>query len=317
MKKFEKTPFKTVLTGLPVSNHAFDFFSIMKFLSPKILAFRSFGRFKERYGIKSPYGDWYIGYKNLPELKRRIEPFSFFRPKEKCVDLPPKVYEVRKLEMTQLQKRLYKEAEKEFLIEFEENQVLVGNVLVKLMKLSQITSGFFYNESHVPVWFEENSPKILELKSLLEEFKNQAKIVIWARFIEELNQIQKILEELKFTVERLDGAVKDRFSRVERFRESGFETVLLSQLATGKYGLNFTCGEKRIEVIYFSNSYSLSDRVQSEARTYRIGSGNSITYTDLIVKNSIDEQILEALRKKKSLGDYLLKKEKDESERED
>jgi SNF2 family DNA or RNA helicase len=62
-------------------------------------------------------------------------------------------------------------------------------------------------------------------------------------------------------------------------------------------------------VIYYSNSYDLEIRLQSEDRAHRIGQTNKVTYVDLVAPGTVDEKILEALRNKIDLAGKVLKEE--------
>ena len=72
---------------------------------------------------------------------------------------------------------------------------------------------------------------------------------------------------------------------------------------TGGYGITLT---EANTVIYFSNSYDLEIRLQSEDRAHRIGQKDNVTYVDLVSPGTIDEKILTALRDKINIaGDVL------------
>ena len=72
---------------------------------------------------------------------------------------------------------------------------------------------------------------------------------------------------------------------------------------TGGYGLTLTAANT---VVYFSNSYDLELRLQSEDRAHRIGQENKVTYIDLISPGTIDEKIVDALRNKIKIADTIL-----------
>ena len=59
-------------------------------------------------------------------------------------------------------------------------------------------------------------------------------------------------------------------------------------------------------MVYYSNNYSLENRLQSQDRIHRIGQDNKCTYIDLVVPNSIDEAILRRLKEKKELSNEVL-----------
>jgi SNF2 family DNA or RNA helicase len=75
---------------------------------------------------------------------------------------------------------------------------------------------------------------------------------------------------------------------------------------TGGYGLTLTAATT---VIYYSNSYDLELRMQSEDRAHRIGQTNKVTYIDLISPSTVDEKIVRALRDKISIADQILGEE--------
>jgi len=62
-------------------------------------------------------------------------------------------------------------------------------------------------------------------------------------------------------------------------------------------------------VIYFSNSYDLEIRLQSEDRAHRIGQKKPVTYIDLVTPYTIDEKILDALKSKINIAGRVLKED--------
>ena len=62
-------------------------------------------------------------------------------------------------------------------------------------------------------------------------------------------------------------------------------------------------------VVYFSNGYDLEKRLQSEDRAHRIGQKKNVTYIDLIAEDTVDEKIVEALRKKINIASEVLGEE--------
>ena len=59
-------------------------------------------------------------------------------------------------------------------------------------------------------------------------------------------------------------------------------------------------------MVYYSNSYDLEIRIQSEDRAHRIGQKKSVTYIDLVSPKTIDEKILGALKAKIDLAGQVL-----------
>ena len=59
-------------------------------------------------------------------------------------------------------------------------------------------------------------------------------------------------------------------------------------------------------VIYYSNSYDLEKRLQSEDRAHRIGQTGSVTYVDLVAEKTIDERIIKSLRSKINIANEIM-----------
>ena len=96
----------------------------------------------------------------------------------------------------------------------------------------------------------------------------------------------------------------DRQDIIDRFQDPDSELrFFVGQPRTGGYGITLT---EANTVIYFSNSYDLEIRLQSEDRAHRIGQKDNVTYVDLVSPGTIDEKILTALRDKINIaGDVL------------
>jgi len=61
--------------------------------------------------------------------------------------------------------------------------------------------------------------------------------------------------------------------------------------------------------VYYSNSFDLEKRLQSEDRAHRIGQTKNVTYIDLIAVGTIDEKIVKALRAKIDIATQVLGEE--------
>ena len=78
----------------------------------------------------------------------------------------------------------------------------------------------------------------------------------------------------------------------------------IGQPQSGGIGLTLTAADY---AIYYSNSFDLETRLQSEDRCHRIGTTNNVTYIDLEAPKTIDTKIIKALREKKNLADVVTK----------
>ena len=104
-----------------------------------------------------------------------------------------------------------------------------------------------------------------------------------------------------------DTEAKDREEIVNRFQdESSDLRFFVGQPRTGGYGLTLTAAST---MIYYSNGYDLEVRLQSEARIDRYGQTRKMTYIDLIAPKTVDEKIVEALRKKINIANEVMGEE--------
>ena len=60
--------------------------------------------------------------------------------------------------------------------------------------------------------------------------------------------------------------------------------------------------------IFYENVWSLDSRLQAQDRIHRIGQNSICVYKDLVVKGTIDEQIIKAIQQKKEIADFILEK---------
>lgn len=251
-------------------------------------------------------------FKNLEELKQQIEPFSYIIRKDECLDLPPKIYERIEVEMNSEQKRIYKELIKEFLSIYDEKELTVANKVSLIGRLQQVTGGFFpYYDTTTGkgkvTQITATNPKLEALKADLDETGTEV-IIIWARFVAELKMINQQLTK-SFPQKRISlyyGGTwtEDREKIIKGFKE-GKVDILVANARIAGVGLNL----QRSHFHYFySNSFSLEDRLQAEDRSHRSGQEYAVLYKDIIMKNTVDEKVYKVLAAKKNLLDYFRNK---------
>ena len=138
----------------------------------------------------------------------------------------------------------------------------------------------------------------------------EGKFIIWANYVQNIKTIINKLKE-KYganSVVSIFGEVstEDRQQAVSKFQNDNSCRFFVGNPSTGGYGLTLTSASY---VVYFSNSYNLEVREQSEDRAHRIGQDKNVTYIDLIAENTIDEFIVSALDKKLKLSAETLGEE--------
>ncbi len=318
-----KAEYRFIMTGTPVANGPMDVFMQFEFLDPNIIGIGDFYSFRNRYAVMGGYeGKEIVGYQNLDELIELISPFIFqVRKSEVLTELPPKVFAVREVQMTDEQKRLYRQISKEDKAVSGDRGVTVKSVLERMLRLQEICGGIIAYERNPDLYNPDKyehcripgkNPKVEELKAIMEE--TDGAVIIWCRFLEEIAMVSEALRETygRRSVVEIHGGIgeQQRDDNVQAFQR-GEARFLVGNAATGGVGLNMTRAET---VVYFSNSFSFTDRDQSEDRAHRIGQTKSVTYIDLVCEGSVDEVVLDALRSKKDVSEYVRRSINDANE---
>lgn len=115
LKLRKMTKVRRIMSGDPTANSPLDIYSQVMFLDPHLLGFESYYTFKARFAnlVRMNMGGrtffQVAGYQNLDELALTIRPFSFIIKKDECLDLPPKVYQKRRVEMGTKQREAYEQ----------------------------------------------------------------------------------------------------------------------------------------------------------------------------------------------------------------
>lgn len=241
-------------------------------------------------------------WRNLDKLTRLIEPHTYRVLKKDCLDLPDKIYKNAYFELSTKQRQAYELMQEEARIQLDDGDVLSVHELSVLVKLQQITSGYVKLPDGGLQYVEEDNPRLELLVDTLEDI--DGKIIIWARFKEELRTIAKRLRELEYNVVEYHGAIKtaDREIAVDSF-QNGDADIFLGQAQSGGIGLTLTAAET---TIYYSNDFNNETRLQSEDRNHRIGTKNNVVYIDLMATDTIDEKIASALQRKSKVASIIL-----------
>lgn len=292
----EKAKYRLILTGTPLTQGVIDLFAQMKFLSPKILGYRSFHTFAANHlEYSEKYPGMIINTHNTVSLAAKINPFVYQVTKKECLELPDKHYESYHYSMTMEQRRIYEQIKEDVLSELDEpgnDAGFCSYIIFKLFtELQKCLSGLFCPHGRIDL-----------LKSIADEIPADKKVIIWAKYLFDIESIKQALgaECVEFT-----GNIPEheRKNQIKLFKES--KRFFVATPSSGGHGLTLT---EASFVIFYNNSFKYSERLQAEDRCHRIGQTEKVTYIDMSCRNSIDERILDALRNKKSIADEFREK---------
>jgi Superfamily II DNA/RNA helicases, SNF2 family len=298
---------RRIATGLVTPQSPMDLWSQFAFLNPAILGCRTFAGFRSTYAITRkehfPGARWpveiIVGFRNLDQLAKRIEPYSYRVHKEDCLDLPEKVYTTRDVALSDEQSKAYRELKEFATTKLEaEAHVTATSVITQILRLHQLLCGHLVDEQGIV--HELSEQRTSALLDVLAE--HDGKAVIWVSYEHSLKKLYARLEK-----EYGPGCVaafwggnrSERLDDETRFKTDPNCRFMLATPGAGGMGNTWIVADL---VIYFSNSYDLEQRVQSEDRTHRMGQSKSVTYVDLVARGTVDEKILQALRAKINLS---------------
>lgn len=299
----EKARYKLALSGTPIQTNAMDLFSQYQYLDPAVFGNNYFS-FRARYAVMGGYQDkQVIGYRRMDELIRKEYSIAYRVTKKDALDLPEQLFQTRYIQMEGTARKRYNELVEYSFMELEKDKEVTANtVLTKLLRLQQFTGGYVKpddSDKLVPVF----DGKLQALKDILEDYVLSAgkKLVIFCRFRPEILVISDLLKKMKIRFGCIFGDVKmeTRGEIVQDFQNNPETRVFLAQIDTAGLGITLTAADT---CVYYSVNYNYAAYSQSLSRIHRIGQKNACTYIHLVVEDTVDEHVLEALEMKEDLA---------------
>jgi len=295
--------YRMILTGTPVTQNPLDIFSQYLFLDPSIFG-TSFTAFRDRYAVMGGFNNYQIiKFKNLEELAEKAHSIAYRVTKEEALDLPDVIHQNVYAELEPKAMKLYKEMAEQSLIKIGEEKVTAPIVLTQLMKLQQISGGFIKTEDERVI--QVSKAKLEVLQELVEDLVNEQgkKIVIFARFIQEIKAISEMLNKLNIKHHVLTGQTKNRGDLIKDFQNNHETKVFVINPKAGGTGITLTAADT---AIFYSKDYSLEAYLQAMARIHRIGQTRKVTYIHILAKGTVDEAVTNRLNKKQDLATMVV-----------
>lgn len=303
----ETAPYKMILSGTPVQNEAVDIWSQYRFLDPTIFG-TNFYTFRNRYAIMGGFNKkQIIAYRDLDQLIQKEHSIAYRVTKEDALDLPEQTFENRYITLNQKERSTYDRLRRDSYAELADGGTITATtVLTKLLRLQQFTGGFLVEDDAAKPQLVSTG-KLDALADILQDYviDGKKKLVIFARFLPEVHEIQRLTDKLLSRAHKrfvsIYGEIKkeDRGEIVHQFQTDPDTMVFIGQIDTAGTGITLTAADT---CVYYSLSYNYATYSQSLSRIHRIGQRNTCTYIHLIVERSVDQQILAALSKKEDLA---------------
>lgn len=305
--------YRRIASGNPSPNSPLDLWGQFEFLrgaGQPLLGYSSFYSFRARYAVlETQYiaGNRSIQvpteYRNLEELSEIVGRSSFRVRKEDCLDLPQKIYTLRPVDMTKDQARIYEEVRRVAVSTLNESGATISSAMVigQLIKMHQVLCGQVLDDDGVPHEIPNN-----RLGAMLDVVRESGRqTIVWSAY---RLGLQAIVRELQrefgagCAVEYHGGvSPADRQEAIRRF-QAGDAHFFVATPHAGARGITLTAAKT---VVYYSNTFNLEHRVQSEDRAHRIGQTESVNYVDLSC-GGLDARVIASLRKKIDLSSVIM-----------
>lgn len=317
-------PYRRILTGTMIADKPFDAYSQVKFLDPdawkavgcgSYQAFKAqFGEWEQRFAARA--GRFYpelIRYRNLEQMRGVVARYaSRVRKEDVLPELPPKTYARRYFELTPAQRRLYSELRDEAMTLLSSGEEVTAPLVVtRMLRMQQVTCGYLpcddlTGEGSRLVPIEGPNPRLACMLEAAEGLDQQG--LVWARFRPDIDRIVEGLRGEKTTCARYDGSLsEDEAARsLDAFR-AGDAQFLVATPSKGGTGL--TLNEAKTQ-LWYSTGWKLSERIQAEDRSHRIGQTDSVAIVDLVgmltaEEPTLDLGILRRLQDKREMADVV------------
>lgn len=314
-----KIPFRLLLTGTPLQNNKRELFNLIQFIDNS----QNAEKLDEEFQV--------LDKETLPKLHDKIRPYFLRRTKAGVLKfLPPMAQIILPVTMTVIQEKLSKSimAKNPQLIKaiFANGKMTLkergslNNILMQLRKC--LCHPFMYSdaieEKNVDAVVEhrnlvEASAKLLLLEVMLPKLKERGhRVLIFSQFLQQLDILEDFLNGIGYQFKRLDGNLSsmEKQRRIDAFNapDSPIFAFLLSTRAGG-VGINLATADT---VIIMDPDFNPHQDIQALSRAHRIGQKKKVLCFQLMMKDTIEEKIMQIGKKKMALDHALIEKMDDE-----
>jgi hypothetical protein len=302
----ENCRYRAVLNGTPISQGAVDLYAQMRFLSPKILGYRSFYSFARNhleYDVKKgPDGvkrqtKRVVKSHDVDVLAAKVAPYSYQVKKSECMDLPEKIHETRWCHMTPEQKELYEYVKKRILYELEYSDWSSIQIFHLFTSLQTVLCGWYKDPFQGVMTVKHD--RLSVLMSAISEVPATGHVIVWAKYrqaVEEITQALSSQYGAEFVHQYYGGqSIAARNQSLDDWRSKG--RFLVATQSAGGHALTLNEAEY---IFFYADNFKFGERLQAEDRCHRIGQTKRPLYVSIRCAESIDERIADALARKGS-----------------
>jgi hypothetical protein len=303
---------RVLLSGTPTPKDVSDLWAQMRILDGGERFGRSFykwlGRVAELGTEYSQYAVKKFHDSEIAESIHRAHEVMLRRRKEKVVNLPPKTFSIREVELTGSQAERYNEIREGLMLRMrslsgEQFVREITNILEEYLRAVQVSS----NPRLIDPQWKGEPAKFLELDEIVQEIVHEQgqKMVVWTNY---LGNVSELCDRYRaYGAAPFSGEVSaaDREKTVRAFQESDTPKILVAVPAAGGVGITLTAAQT---AVYVDKTWNAEHWMQSVDRIHRIGQHGTVNVISLL-GCKVDQIIHWNLRRKEQgqarvLGDY-------------
>jgi SNF2 family DNA or RNA helicase len=296
------------LTGSPCSNGLLDLFGIMYVIDLGRALGQYITHYRASYFTPTGYGGytWVLQHGAEEKIYERIAPSVFRLAEEDYIKLPKIVENIIKLDLPPNVRKMYDELEEEFLLELDAGTVTAVNAGAASVKLCQIANGGLFLEQAIDdqgrkaskrEWVNLHNEKIEAVQGILEELGGSPAIITY----DFEHDLARLLTALGKGSAVIGGGVSAKKSDllVDAWNRGELPWLLGHPAAMG-HGLNMQDGNAQ-HVIWHSMTWDYELYDQLIRRLLRSGNKAEVIFVHhVIMRNTVDEAKLLAMRRKKN-----------------
>lgn len=300
----KEVPYRLCLSGTPMANSPLDVYGQYRFLDRSIFG-TNHDRFLQQYAVMGgPDRNFIVGYKNQRDLMARFRSIAYTCSLEDVADraklpdaLPDQVLPVS---LPARDVRALRDLQRDFVAECGGGFATASNVLVRLLRMQQITSGFCEVQpgpGEAGELREMNTAKYDAALDWARDLPPGERLVVFCTFTHDLDMSRRLSEALRRPFFELSG--REHQADDWRASEGG---LLAVQIQAGAEGVDLTASSR---ALYWSLPHSLALYEQSRARIRRPGQSRPAQFVHLVAEGTVDEGVYASLRAKRDVIDAV------------
>lgn len=289
-------PHMIAMTGTLLLNNPLDAYVPLKWIGAEHSTYTNFKCHYTQYG--GLFGNEFIGYKNVDDLKDQIASVSLRRTDD-ILDLPDKNFIDEELEMSDLQSKFYQNIVDGIFDEVDKVKLNRTNILALVSRLRQATAcPSILTTFSVPAVKQDRCCELVESIT-----GNGNKVVIFSTFkqtVAELAEKLKVYNPLICTGDISDSVIS---ANVDRFQQDSNCKVFIATWQKCGTGITLNAANYGI---FIDTPFTSGQYEQCWKRIHRIGSKKPIFVYNLITKSTFDERVKYLVDSKAVISDYVV-----------